>query len=579
MQAWRLGSYEIVRPLGEGGMAQVYLARDVRLGREVAIKVLDTTLAVRQGFKERFLREAQVAAALDHPNIVPLYDFGETEGHLYLVMPYVSGGSLQDLLRKAPLPVGDVVTYIAQMADALAYAHERGVVHRDVKPANMLLHADGRLMLSDFGLAKILTPESRARGPRHHPDAGTPEYMAPEQIEGKSDERSDIYGLGVVLYLLLTGQLPFTGATSSAVMGGHLYRLPDEPRRLNPAITPAMQTVVLQALAKHPDDRYQTANDLAAALLSALVAGDAEPLPFILNTPTPTSTPSGHGTAPPRISPPSLGPVYAPAAGGHAARRSLDIPPAPQPPLASAEILPRLDQPAFTPPRPASASSASSQHSGVLPLPVIPPIPTAPTVPVVPATPPGRQSAVAPLSPLFPPGGPLGMPGLDGLGDDALMQRGYGAHAPFVTASPLSLPQQHGANRPAPAPVVPMMPPAHAPMAAPVSRGPVRRMTSVPLPGGSNSLASPPSLPLHAPIAAPYPTPQPAIPVMPAPSYIATAAPRRRTGALLLWIVVLVVLAALIAGLVMHLSQIRPTSAALQSALAFIGGWVRWPLG
>ncbi|HEU5441643.1 MAG TPA: protein kinase [Ktedonobacterales bacterium] len=579
MQAWRLGSYEIVRPLGEGGMAQVYLARDVRLGREVAIKVLDTTLAVRPGFKERFLREAQVAAALDHPNIVPLYDFGETEGHLYLVMPYVSGGSLQDLLRKVPLPAGDVVTYIAQMADALAYAHERGVVHRDVKPANMLLHADGRLMLSDFGLAKILTPESRARGPRHHPDAGTPEYMAPEQIEGKSDERSDIYGLGVVLYLLLTGHLPFTGATSSAVMGGHLYRLPDEPRRLNPAITPAMQTVVLQALAKHPDDRYQTANDLAAALLSALVAGDAEPLPFILNTPTPTSMPSGHGTAPPRISPPSLGPVRTPPAGAYPAPRSLDVPAAPHPPLAGAEILPRLDQPTFTPPRPPSESSASSQHSEVLPLPVIPINPTAPTVPAVPATPPSRQSAAAPLSPLFPPAGPLGMPGLDGLGDDTLMQQGYGARAPFVTASSPSLPQQYGAGRPAPVPVVPMMPPARAPMAAPVSRGPVRRMTSVPLPGGSNSLASPPSLPLHAPVAAPYPVPQAAVPVMPTPSHIPTAAPRRRTGAVLLWIVVVVVLAALIAGLVMHLAQIRPTSAGSSAALACISGWVRWPLG
>ena len=231
-------------------MAQVYLTRDVRLGREVAVKVLDGKLASRTGFKERFLREAQVAVALDHPHIVPLYDFGETDdGLLYLVMPYISGGSLQDLLRKTPLPVGDVVTYGAQMADALAYAHERGVVHRDVKPANMLLHADGRLMLSDFGLAKILTPESRTRAPRNQPDAGTPEYMAPEQIEGQTDERSDIYALGVVLYLLLTGRLPFTGNSSNAVMGGHLYRLPDEPRRLNPAVTPAMQTVIMQALA------------------------------------------------------------------------------------------------------------------------------------------------------------------------------------------------------------------------------------------------------------------------------------------------------------------------------------------
>jgi serine/threonine protein kinase len=280
MQAWQLGSYELLRRLGEGGMAQVYLARDVRLGREVAIKVLDQRLAERPGFRERFLREARVAAALDHPNIVQLYDFGESEQLLYLVMPYVSGGSLQDILHRAPFPAGEVATYGSQMADALDYAHQRNVVHRDVKPANMLLHADGRVLLSDFGLAKIVNPTSRPAAPRGHPDAGTPEYMAPEQIEGRSDDRSDIYALGVVLYLLMTGHLPFTGSSSSLVMEGHLYRLPERPRALNPAVTPAMQAVVLRALAKHPDDRFQRANELGAALLGALIAGDAEPLSF-----------------------------------------------------------------------------------------------------------------------------------------------------------------------------------------------------------------------------------------------------------------------------------------------------------
>ena len=280
MQAWRLGSYELIRQLGEGGMAQVYLARDVRLAREVAVKVLDQRLGARPGFRERFLREARVAASLDHQNIVPLYDFGESDQQLlYLVMPYVSGGSLQDRLKEAPFPVGEVATYGSQIADALEYAHQRGVVHRDVKPANMLLHADGRLLLSDFGLAKILNT-ARPAAPRNHPDAGTPEYMAPEQINGRSDERSDIYALGVVLYLLLTGRLPFTGSTSAKVMERHLYRLPAEPRRLNPSITPTMQGVVLRALAKHPEDRFQRASELGGALLGALVAGDAEPLPF-----------------------------------------------------------------------------------------------------------------------------------------------------------------------------------------------------------------------------------------------------------------------------------------------------------
>jgi serine/threonine protein kinase len=145
----------------------------------------------------------------------------------------------------------------------------------------MLLHADGRLMLSDFGLAKILD-SSRPRVSRGHPDAGTPEYMAPEQIEGHTDERSDVYALGVVLYLLMTGHLPFTGATSNAIMDAHLYHLPREPRQLNPAVTPAIQAVVLRALAKRADDRFQRAGDLSAALLAALVAGNAEPLPFSL---------------------------------------------------------------------------------------------------------------------------------------------------------------------------------------------------------------------------------------------------------------------------------------------------------
>ncbi|HLJ81378.1 MAG TPA: serine/threonine-protein kinase, partial [Ktedonobacterales bacterium] len=354
MQEWRLGSYELVRRLGEGGMAQVYLARDIRLGREVAVKVLDARLAERPGFRERFLREARVAAALDHPNIVPLYDFGDTEHLLYLVMPFVSGGSLQDVLRRAPLSAGEVVTYGSQMTDALEYAHKRGVVHRDVKPANMLLHADGRLMLSDFGLAKILGPNSRSAIPRGHPDAGTPEYMAPEQIEGRTDERSDIYALGVVLYLLLTGHLPFTGSTSTAVMEGHLYRLPEDPRVLNPAVTPAMQAVIVRALAKHSADRYQSAGELGAALLGALVAGDAEPLPFALgSSEPPLSLPSIPYRQPSAASGPVALPWRPPHPTGGMARQSAadvlhvlpNLGPAPaprpqQPPMASGVFSP-----------------------------------------------------------------------------------------------------------------------------------------------------------------------------------------------------------------------------------------------
>lgn len=282
-------------------MAQVYLARDVRLGRDVAVKVLDKKLAERPGFRERFMREARLAAALDHPNIVPLYDFGD-ENALFLVMPYLSGGSLQDLLPRTPLPPGDVVTYGSQIADALDYAHQRKVVHRDVKPANMLLHADRRLMLSDFGLAKIVGQTNTPNAPRNRPDAGTPEYMAPEQVVGSSDARSDIYGLGVVLYLLLTGRLPFTGSSSNEVMQRHVREEPVAPRIYNPNIPPAMESVVLRAMAKSPDDRYQRAGELGAALLGALIASHVSDAGAM-------SSPSSYGislpTGPTAIIPPA----------------------------------------------------------------------------------------------------------------------------------------------------------------------------------------------------------------------------------------------------------------------------------
>ena len=285
MVEWRLGNYELRRQLGEGGMAQVYLARDVRLGREVAVKVLNRNLADRPGFRDRFMREARVAAGLDHPNIVPLFDFGDTEA-LFLVMPFVSGGSLQDLLPRAPLPIGEVVTYGSQIADALEYAHHRKVVHRDVKPANMLIHADGRLMLSDFGLAKIVNATQKLQAPRNRPDAGTPEYMAPEQVVGSSDSRSDIYGLGVVLYLLLTGRLPFSGSTSHEVMQAHLHKDPRPVRAYNPNVPAAMEAVVMRAMAKQPADRFQRAGELGAALLSALIADAGDAPTFVLGSPS-----------------------------------------------------------------------------------------------------------------------------------------------------------------------------------------------------------------------------------------------------------------------------------------------------
>jgi serine/threonine protein kinase len=447
MHEWQLGSYQLISQLGEGGMAQVYLARDVRLGREVAVKVLDRRLAERPGFRERFQREARLAAALDHPNIVPLYDFGETNV-LYLVMPYLSGGSMQDMLHRTPFEVSQVVTYGTQITDALEYAHQRNVVHRDVKPANILLHADGRLMLSDFGLAKILDGSGRPAAPRNHPDAGTPEYMAPEQIEGRTDSRADIYAVGVVLYLLLTGHLPFTGSTSNAVMDSHLYRLPDPPRRLNRRVTPALETVVLRALAKHPDDRYQTASELGAALLAALVAGDAEPLSFV-------SGPSQPTVSLPPATPPS--PLYTPSIPVP----RLSVPratAAPQPPQTgrATEALPDLDL---------SLLEQWSPHPQASP-------PMQPPSHVLPSHVPSSRVSPGPHSPHVFSGVPFSVPALRNTAPPVLsMPRTSGAPAPRPSTQPPQAYQRVSSGPiPEPAPKMTTMAPMREkkPKAAPV---------------------------------------------------------------------------------------------------------------
>jgi eukaryotic-like serine/threonine-protein kinase len=272
LEGQQLGAYALQRMLGQGGMSRVYLAHDIRLRRDVAVKVLEAHLASHAGFRERFVREARVAAALDHPHIVPIFDVGE-QPFLYLVMPYLTGGSVQQLLPRTPMPASEAVSYCTQVADALGYAHRNGVIHRDVKPANMLIHADGRVLLSDFGLAKILANTPSA--PRRHPDAGTPEYMAPEQVRGQSTTRSDLYALGVVLYLLLTGRLPFTGPTEDAVMAAQVTAVPVPLRVINPQVPPALEAVVLRALAKRPDERFQTAAEMSESLLAALVVSDA----------------------------------------------------------------------------------------------------------------------------------------------------------------------------------------------------------------------------------------------------------------------------------------------------------------
>jgi serine/threonine protein kinase len=271
-----LGSCILEKHIGQGGMGTVYLARQTRPARKVAVKVLLPNLAmnsqVYQEFLARFRREADVIAKLEHVNIMPIYEYGEQDGLAYLVMPYLTGGSLRDVLaRKGALTLQEAVKYIDQAASALDYAHAQGIIHRDLKPANFLLHADGRLVLADFGIARIM--EERSVGATlTSPGSmlGTPEYMAPEMAQGQTvDYRADIYELGIVLFQMLSGHVPFTGNTPYAVMIKHVQEPLQLLHQINPANPPAVDAVIQKAAAKQSGDRYQTAREMAQALRNA----------------------------------------------------------------------------------------------------------------------------------------------------------------------------------------------------------------------------------------------------------------------------------------------------------------------
>ncbi|MEZ4413145.1 MAG: serine/threonine-protein kinase [Gemmatimonadales bacterium] len=256
--------YRIEREIGAGGMATVYLAEDLRHGRQVALKVLRPELAATLG-NERFFREIQVAARLQHPHILPLHDSGEAGGFLYFVMPYVDGESLRErLARVGELPVHDAVKILVEVVDALAYAHSQGVVHRDIKPDNVMI--SGRhALVTDFGVAKAV---SEATGRQQLTTAGvalgTPSYMAPEQAaaDPNLDHRVDIYAVGAMAYELLTGRPPFTGMTSQQILAAHVTQIPDPVSRHRPSCPPSLEAVIMRCLAKRAADRWQTAEEL-----------------------------------------------------------------------------------------------------------------------------------------------------------------------------------------------------------------------------------------------------------------------------------------------------------------------------
>src|SRR5437763_2252833 len=258
------GRYTVVRKLGAGGMANVYLAEDQELGRRVAIKILNERHANDEQFVERFRREAKNAAALSHPNIVSIYDRGEAEGTYYIAMEYLEGRSLKELIvARGPAPLTVSVEYARQILSALRFAHRHGIVHRDIKPHNVLVDAEGRVKVTDFGIARAGTSQMTEAGSI----VGTAQYLSPEQARGTNvDQRSDVYSLGIVLYELLTGTVPFNGDTPVEIAMKHLSTLAEPPSAKRPEMPRDLDLIVMRALAKDPADRYQDAEEMDADL-------------------------------------------------------------------------------------------------------------------------------------------------------------------------------------------------------------------------------------------------------------------------------------------------------------------------
>ena len=296
-----VGPYRIITQLGSGGMATVYKAYHAALDRYVAIKVMHQALKQDPNFLGRFQREAKIVARLEHPHIVPVYDFSEHEGQPYLVMRFVEGETLKSRMQAGKLTLAQVMDIMRPVCQALDYAHNQGVLHRDIKPSNILITPQNGVFLTDFGLAKIAqTGESTLSQDMM---VGTPQYISPEQAQGCSDldARTDIYSLGVVLYELLVGRVPFQADTPYAVVHDHIFTPLPMPRSLNPALPEPFERVLLKALAKERDDRYTSVSDFLAALEKAAaeaaqaastVAAPVEPPKAAPTVVAPTEKPS-----------------------------------------------------------------------------------------------------------------------------------------------------------------------------------------------------------------------------------------------------------------------------------------------
>lgn len=319
-----LGPYRIIEQVGMGGMATVYKAFQPSMERYIALKVLPAHYARDPKFVQRFVHEARTIAKLEHRNILPVHDFGEENGVTYLAMRYLDSGTLKDVLALGRLTYGDAARILEQTCAALGYAHQQGVVHRDVKPANVLIDNDGGVYLTDFGIAKVL--ESNLQLTETGAAIGTPAYMAPEQSLGrKVDGRTDIYALGIILYEMLLGRLPYQADTPMAVALAHIHEPLPLPREINPSIPEPIEAVILRALAKEPDDRYQQASQLAEAFNHAIAEANIDRADSVLAglAVEARKVRAGHSIPLKDIPPDTLPPVVQPSPP--AARKSMPV--------------------------------------------------------------------------------------------------------------------------------------------------------------------------------------------------------------------------------------------------------------
>jgi serine/threonine protein kinase/tetratricopeptide (TPR) repeat protein len=308
-----VGAYRIIEQLGQGGMATVYKAYHASLDRYVALKVLHPAFTADANFLARFQREARVVARLEHPNIVPIYDYSEHNGHPYLVMKYIEGETLKARIARGALDAQELITIIEAVGAGLAYAHKRGILHRDIKPSNVLLTSEGEIYLADFGLARIA--QSGESTISSDGVLGTPQYISPEQAVGKKelDEGTDIYSLGVILYELTVGKVPFSADTPFSVIHDHIYTPLPLPSAVNSHITAELERVLLKALAKDRADRFPDVPALVAAFKDAWQYGAVSPKPETIQLPVEKEQATLPPESPTVVSPPS---TPAPDPGG-----------------------------------------------------------------------------------------------------------------------------------------------------------------------------------------------------------------------------------------------------------------------